>query len=477
MLETLTGPGVIPRDLFVRGAARAWIEGHPILVSWTGRVPALDPIDVFAQGRSLAAECCYWERSSDGAALAGIGAAHVVAIAGGGRFEQARQRWRELLANAIVDDAGVGPMLVGGFAFEPAGPKSELWRGFGAGCLVLPRLALTQADGVCRLTVNCVLAPGMAPEDEAGRADEEIRRLLTIVRPASTSRPSRAPVLHKGPSAKLAWERLVANSVREIGNGAFEKVVLGRAVNLRADHPITLEPMLRRLRAQEPGCTVFAIALPGRCFVGATPEQLVRLRDGVVRVDCLAGTISRRSSEETDRLAGQQLLASAKDRAEHAVVVRTIRDALGVACLDLTVPEQPGLLRTRSIQHLHTAISGRTVPGEDVLSLVERLHPTPAVGGCPREAALAFIRENERLDRGWYAGPIGWVDQHGDGDFVVGIRSALLHGEASPEGGYAAAMLFAGCGIVAGSDPEKEYAESRLKLRPMLDALGWSYAD
>jgi isochorismate synthase len=224
--------------------------------------------------------------------------------------------------------------------------------------------------------------------------------------------------------------------------------------------------VLERLRADYPGCFVFGVGRGQRCFLGASPERLVRLREGTVWATCLAGSIARGTTTEEDEHLGTALLASAKDRAEHAIVVRALCDALVGAGVELAPVGPPGLMKVRNVQHLCTPVAGRVGAGRTILELVERLHPTPAVGGFPREAALRLIREREGMDRGWYAGPVGWMDASGDGEFTVAIRSALLRG---PE-----ASLFAGCGIVAGSDPEREYAESCLKLRPILSALDGS---
>ena len=209
---------------------------------------------------------------------------------------------------------------------------------------------------------------------------------------------------------------------------------------------------------------MFAVARGDRCFLGASPERLVRLRHGAVRATCLAGSIARGANAEQDQLLGAELLASAKDRAEHEFVVHAICTALADICADQMSAGPLSLMKLRNVQHLFTPIVGRVAVGCDILGMVARLHPTPAMGGVPREPALEIIRRFEGMDRGWYASPVGWVDARGEGEFAVAIRSALLHG--------AEATLFAGCGIVAGSDPEREYVESCLKLRPVLAALG-----
>jgi isochorismate synthase len=206
------------------------------------------------------------------------------------------------------------------------------------------------------------------------------------------------------------------------------------------------------------------VGLAGACFLGATPERLVRLEGRFLKADCLAGSAPRGATEEEDRRLGEALLADAKERHEHALVVQAVREALAPVCSSFCAPETPGLLRMPNVQHLHTPVRGTLRGQTSILELVERLHPTPAAGGLPREAALPLIRRYEPFGRGWYAAPVGWLDALGDGEFAVAIRSALIRGQE--------ALLYAGCGIVAASDPDREYAESCLKLRPMLWALG-----
>jgi isochorismate synthase len=256
----------------------------------------------------------------------------------------------------------------------------------------------------------------------------------------------------------------VSSAAGAIRRGRAEKIVLARAVRCEWREPLAPWAALRRLRQTYPGCTLFAVAEGPEAFLGATPERLVRLQRREVRVDCLAGTIGRGGTDAEDRQLAERMLTSAKDRSEHAVVVRELREKLTDLCSDLRLPPTPAVMKLRNVQHLHTPIRGRLATDDCILSLVERLHPSPAVGGFPTEAALRFIREREGLDRGWYAAPVGWLDRHGEGEFAVAIRSALL--------GERGATLFAGCGIMADSDPEAEYRESDLKLQSMLSALG-----
>ena len=251
--------------------------------------------------------------------------------------------------------------------------------------------------------------------------------------------------------------------VQEIQRGAVQKVVLARELRLRARADFDVDIALRRLAAAAGHCTLFVLDTGSGCMIGATPERLIHLQGQTVQVDCLAGSTARGDTEHADRRLGEALLHSDKDRREHGLVVGTLREALSSYCLSLQVPDAPRLLRLPDVQHLHTPLQGTLPAGSSILDLAARLHPTPGVGGVPRPEALDLIRVQERLGRGWYAGPIGWTDAHGGGEFVVGIRSALVRGSE--------AWLYAGCGIVKGSDPRSEYEESCLKLRPMLAAL------
>jgi isochorismate synthase len=244
----------------------------------------------------------------------------------------------------------------------------------------------------------------------------------------------------------------------------LEKVVLARAVRLESPATFEASRALRYFSKYAPGTYQFAFAREDDCFLGATPEQLVRVRNGELETMGLAGSMPRGTTAKQDERFGSELLASAKDRSEQEIVVRAMRQVLGDTCLQLQMSAEPTLLKLKSIQHLITRFNGTLADGYSVLDLVERLHPTPAVGGLPRAGALHWLREHENLDRGWYAGAVGWMDQNLEGEFAVAIRSALLNGNH--------ATLFAGCGIVADSDPEREYAESALKLKPMLAALG-----
>jgi menaquinone-specific isochorismate synthase len=264
------------------------------------------------------------------------------------------------------------------------------------------------------------------------------------------------------PRSHTDWCGLIAAAVEEIQSGAFRKVVVAREVLVEANRPIMPSDVLGRLRALYPSCTLFAVD----GFVGASPELLVSRLGDAVHSHPLAGTIPRSGDPTVDARLAEGLLASAKDREEHQLVVEAVAAVLDRWCDALEVPETPSIVPLRNVSHLGTELHGRLRRGGEVptaIDLALALHPTPAVGGSPTAAALEWLAGAEGFDRGRYAGPVGWMDARGDGEWVVGIRGAELAGHT--------ARLVAGVGVVADSDPSAELAETQLKLQALLAAV------
>jgi menaquinone-specific isochorismate synthase len=403
---------------------------QPRLTSTTRQVAAADPIEAFAAARHAETRAL-WLRPATGEAFVAVGSACTLT-------RDAAAVWRQLAAEA----ESRAPMLVGGFTFDMQAPASALWRGFGPERFVLPERVWQMQNGVSTLTTNTVKgvpnAPGLEPE--------------------RISRTARAGL---NPDE---WRTLVGEVAAEIREGhlGLRKVVLARTQQVHMQVPV--EAALRRLAETYPSCTVFAFASGAACFLGATPERLVALHNGTATTMALAGSGPRGATPEVDASLARRLLHDAKERTEHAVVVDALREDLAPFSARVIAAAEPRIHTLPNLHHLITPIRAQVRPGCSVLDLVSRLHPTPAVGGYPRESAMALIREREELDRGWYAAPLGWVDAHGQGEFVVALRSALVRDGT--------ATLFAGCGIVGDSDPETENAELGWKLRPMLTALG-----
>lgn len=461
---------------------QARAQRRRVLVSLCERVPALDPLVALetvgratASDRRLAAHVAagrmYWTRARDGFALAGLGAVATFAPEGADRFASVDRAWNTLLDGAVIGGAdeaapGRGPTLMGGFAFEPEGPRSETWHGFPGAHLIVPRLLIASVGGECWSTISATVGPDSEPDVAPAELAELCRAAVPASAPAGEAsvpadRHDRA-LAFSSPMEAAAWRALVRRGVAAIRAGELQKVVLARAVRAIAPSELNVVAMLRHLREAHGECLVFGYWRGERAFVGASPERLARLDGRRVQASILAGSAKRGATPQEDAALAAALLASLKDGSEHAVVRDALRQGLAELCDDVSVPDSPSLLTLRHVHHLHTAVRATLRPAHSLFDVVARLHPTPAVGGTPRDAALQFIRRHERLDRGWYAAPIGWVGRE-SGEIAVALRSAVISGSE--------ATLFAGCGIVIDSDPEREFAESLLKLRPMQAAL------
>jgi len=413
-------------------------------------VPVDDPGDLIARlpdARPLA-----WVRGGDG--LVGWGeTARISLPAGEDRFTAAEKWLAELFDGAEVTDEvglpGCGPVAFGSFTFDPTSDGSVL---------VVPGCVLGRAGGRAWLT-------SMASDQRAGRAEQ------AGIPQDSTPAPLTELRWHDGSLTPPKWQQAVSAAVTRIQAGELSKVVLARDLYATASDDIDVRTLLARLAARYPDCWTFCCS----GLVGATPELYIRRVGPDVRSLVLAGTTPRGRNAAQDEQLGAALLASAKDVEEHRYTVADVRRALAPLCDRLDVDEEPWLLRLANLQHLATGVTGRLAasrPGAgtaglgehaSALALAAALHPTPAVCGTPTGTAMELIRELEGMDRGRYAGPVGWVDARGNGEWGIALRCAELDGPR--------ARLFAGCGIVADSDPVTELAETQVKLRPMHDAL------
>lgn len=449
------------------------ITRHSPLVSISERVSSIDPLVFLHYGRRVSNTSVFWERTDEPMALVGIGSALTLRPDSADRFGTIVRSWAALVrgwraatAPRLAD--GPWPMMMGGFSFDPRQPHtSPVWDAFGESCMVLPAVQLTCQGDQTFLTYNLVLTNQEEQRSAAyiEQLIEHIHRLRALVFNLSPVRQhglARQPQIREAMPAS-EWQAIVASATDAIQQGAFQKTVLAREVVLHFDQPVAIEATLERLRNAFPSTTRFAITHGTSCLLGASPERLVQLHNNQVVTAALAGSAPRGSTPEQDQQLGDALLGSAKDRGEHAAVVTMIREKLEPLCDHFQADEQPQLLKLANVQHLYTPIQGYLRQPATVLSLVEQLHPTPALGGYPVEQALAFIRDHEQLDRGWYAAPIGWMNADGDGDFCAAIRSALVQQDT--------VRLYGGCGIVAASDPATEYQESEWKLQVMINNM------
>ncbi|AMB87607.1 salicylate biosynthesis isochorismate synthase [Pseudomonas agarici] len=438
-------------------AARAQtnITKTQVLASFSTLSPKVDQLALFsANHRHMLA--CLWHVQAQGVFRLGLGQAHEFKGHHDESWQALGQRWQHMVAQATVHGRH-RPALFGGFAFDKGKPRTRLWRDFPDSALTLPRFEWHESQGQTRLVVNVLVGP----RTDCRRLARALFGEWAAIGARSLPTANADQGAHVRRSMPHLWKQDVSNAVNLIQRGSLKKVVLARSQKVPASEP--LHVVMQRLLDKQPHAYLFAFARDRSCFVGASPECLLSVRDQYLHTMALAGSAPRGQDAASDEHLGAQLLASEKDNAEHAMVVASLSECLQRHCTELQVAPRPHLHKLAHIQHLLTPMTGLLRADNNLLSVAECLHPTPAVGGLPRQAALDYIRHAEQLDRGWYAGPVGWLNDRGDGEFAVALRSALL------EGGRA--TLFAGCGLVEGSDPESEYRESDLKMQTMREVL------
>lgn len=439
---------------------KASAAGEPVLASCSQPWDGADPVALFAAGRAGAQPASLWAIPQQGLSILGLGCAREFRVEPGSSWSELQSLWRRLAGSAVVR-GGHRPVLCGGFAFDPSGPDRPMWRDFPAGALTLARFCLERRNGKGRLVVNALVDADTDCAALAARLAADGAAMLSP-RPPDGFASGPAPGRPAQDIAAEAWMDKVADAVAAIRAGDLHKVVLARTRTVPI--AVGVDAVLSTLWTTQPDAYLFAFARGDSCFLGASPERLVEFRDGRLATCALAGSAPRGGNPSEDDRLGRDLLGSVKDRHEHALVVDGLRTVLAPVCQALDMPAEPRLHKLRHVQHLITPICASPANDVQLLTLLQRLHPTAAVGGLPRDRAMAYIRDREGLGRGWYAGPVGWIDDRGEGEFAVALRSALL------QDGHA--TLFAGCGLVGDSRAEDEYRESEIKMRTMATALG-----
>ena len=420
-----------------------------------GEGTGIDAADVDLIAAS-GADGLLWQ--SEGFGLAGRGVAMRIDLPGGladsAAVAGAAASLAAIPCHGAVAGPGTGAVALGALPFVRSAP----------GVLVVPRVVIGCRDGEAWVTTVAAAGDSASTIQLADRMAADALGGFTDPRPAPSEFTLTSVLDHD------VWGRLISDATARIGQGLLGKVVLARQVDVRANRPFVTSDVLSRLLALYPTCMIFR--MDG--FLGASPELLIERRGVNVASHPLAGTIGRSGDLVTDEALIAGLLSSPKQRREHAFVIEGLRQSLGSVCGGLEVPDKPAVLELRNVTHLATRISGVLTGGTggsahpgllmpSALDLVARVHPTPAVGGTPSDAAVAYISEVEGFDRGRYAGPVGWMDARGDGDWAIGLRTADVHGDR--------ASMYAGVGVVAGSLPGSELEETQLKLQAMLAAL------
>ena len=378
-----------------------------------------------------------WIRSGDG--LVGFGIYKKLEVSGVNRFAQARTWWQSEVANFSIHNnvhgSGTGPILFTSFAFDEDQPS----------VLIIPQIVIGQKNGKSWITwVGEQSQPDISQLKNAAISGE-----ITW---------------DSGSISEDRWRNQVASAITAIKSDQLEKVVLARDISAHSTVEIDARQLIKRLEIEYPSTWLFLVD----GLVGATPELLVRLNKSLVTSRVLAGTIRKTGDEDRDLALAASLAKSSKDLEEHEYAVRSVADALAPFCTSTNVPESPFVLHLSNVMHLATDVTGvlnDSAKPTDIFTLISELHPSAAVCGTPTEKAKKLIGELEEMNRGRYAGPVGWIDVHGDGEIAIALRCGQLGDDNK------SIRIFAGCGIVAGSDPEKEFAESQAKLMPMRTAL------
>ena len=412
-------------------------------------------------GLPAAGPAIWWGRTGDARFRVGAGTAWEFEAKGDARFRELADAHRNLRCDWQASDLdGSTPLRAAflGFAFSPD---------FVAGMLPNALLSVPRVIVERRGAVTCMHFNGAADEDAEFLLAEWTSIARELIANAWADTLAMDPAPHRAPDGVLPeddpqWATRVGHALTAIEQPPLEKLVLTRRVDLELAGEPSLQRILGWLAGRYPDAAVFAVRRNGASLVGASPERLLGLEHGLVVADALAGSAPRATCDDADQLLGGTLLGDPKELAEHAVVVREILTALEPLCTALVASHSPSLLRLPNVQHLASHVHGRVKPEVGVFELLERMHPTPAVGGAPRAAAIDWLRRHGEADRGWYTGGVGWLDDAG-GDIWVALRCAALRGRV--------ASLYAGAGIVAGSDPQQELRETGWKLQAMLEAL------
>lgn len=439
-------------------------EDATYLHSDTIEVNRLSALAFYAAGQAYKGKRYFWQNRAQTKTIVGLAHAYtIVQNSGASRFDDVEQIWKRFTQNIEVNNDDIQPILFGGFSFDPENEVNDEWSSLPQGLFYVATFQLVMKDEKNYVTVHYI--SNSAEKDAQFEALLKERDQLIHAAQVKEVRQYEKPIMqsYKEPF-KEEYLKSIDLVTEQIKQGLAEKVVIARSLALEFEGTVTSTQVLSQVKNEQPESYLFGLEGEGYLFFGASPERLVRVEGGQAYSSCVAGSIRRGQTAEEDEQLGATLLDDEKNRGEHHYVVEMITEIFRENCTAVNVPDEPTLLKIRDIQHLFTPVEGMLKEGATILQLVKSLHPTPALGGVPREAALEMIRRYEPMNRGLYAAPIGWMDAKGNGEFAVAIRSALLKENQ--------AYLYAGGGIVEDSTATSEYEETLVKFRPMLRALG-----
>ncbi|HLR64191.1 MAG TPA: isochorismate synthase [Pseudogracilibacillus sp.] len=433
------------------------------LISWTTEIEPISLLSVFQAAKNKVNNRMFWSNHNRTFSYVGIGVAKKILVQDDDRFTSLESQWKQVLQEAHIYNpyktSGTGLVGIGGMSFDPRKKRTKLWEHFPSSQLTIPELLVLETEGRYYLTINQLINSHSSKESLI----DHVNQLKRVCFVEQIVKKTKHRIMNKVEIDPEGWKTKVQKAVDEIKAGHVKKIVMAREMQLQFDQETNIAHLIQRLLMMQANSYIYAIEHDGHCFIGATPERLVEVHGKQLLSACIAGTAPRGKTIEEDDQIGQQLLNDTKNREEHDYVVQMIRKQITPYCEEVFIADEPILHPLKNLQHLYTPVSATLKKQVSIFEIVKQLHPTPALGGEPREESLAFIREHESLDRGWYGAPVGWLDSNDNGEFVVAIRSGLIKPlEAS---------LFAGCGVMGDSDPEMEYEETNVKFMPMLHML------
>ena len=431
----------------------------------TIEVSRLSALAFYAAGEErYKGERFYWQNREKTMTLVGLGHAYTIQNnAKNDRFDDVEKEWISLTKNCVKGQAELQPILFGGFTFDPQNDMSGEWTDFPEAYFALATYQLVLRDDKAYISVNLVSKNAQA-EDQFEILLKERDHLIHAAQVKEVKTYSKPAMINYFEPYKEQYLASINQVTSLIKAKEADKVVIARSLALQFKERVSSPQVLSQVINEQPESYLFGLERNNLLFFGASPERLVKVENGRAFSSCVAGSIKRGKTSEEDGILGQSLLNDRKNGGEHQYVVDMIAETFRKNCTNTKIPAGPRLLKIRDIQHLYTPVEGQLNDEATILQLTKHLHPTPALGGVPRQEAMAVIRKYEPMNRGLYAAPIGWLDAEGNGEFAVAIRSASLVDDK--------AYLYAGGGIVADSEPQSEYEETLVKFRPMLRALG-----
>ncbi len=469
---------VMSRPAFIEVIDQSQMKAHRTgedrIVTVSLHFDKLDPLAVLERLYVPGKMRYLWEKPDLDLAISASGTVAEIQGSGPDRFKQISKQIASIKqlhdSYTGIPHSLAGLHFMGGFSFFDT-ETNGVWKNFGTARFVVPEWMFVRDGNLSILTIAQKVYHDGDKDELAARINEQIQTLsesLAVYGHPGIEEQHYDDILQfsvsEGDENREHWNHIVTTATDNIRLGVYDKIVLARTIQAEASRPISDSRLVHHLRREYPNCYTFLLQFPNTAsFVGSTPERLVSIQSGFLNTEGLAGSIPRGQSATDDAILEKRLLLSDKDQDEHRFVVESIMSRLRTFTSEIHTTPAPGIRKFTNVQHLYTPISARLPEGTDPFDVIESLHPTPAVGGAPRLSALLGIPELEGFRRGWYAGPVGWINTNGRGEFSVAIRSGLINEDR--------ATFYAGCGIVEGSDPDNEWSETELKLIPMMTAL------